>query len=208
VIAGGIAIRDHRPTLRDFGATSVPASTSAAPTSAAPTSAASTSAAASSSTAASTRPTAPIRAPAPAELTIPVLGVDAVVRPVTSSNGELGVPTDPAQVGWWTGSARVGAPHGTIVIDGHVDSAATGPGAFFRLGDLHAADRIVVATTTGQRLTYSVTGRRVYVKANGLPPDLFATDGPPRLVLITCGGPFDRTARSYLNNIVVFATPI
>jgi len=47
----------------------------------------------------------------------------------------------------------------------------------------------------------------VYEKAGGLPADIFAQDGPARLVLISCGGPFDRTAGSYLDNIVVFAVP-
>jgi hypothetical protein len=150
---------------------------------------------------------APAAPAAPAEVAIPVLGVEAVVQPVGTSNAQLGVPTDPAQLGWWTGSAWVGATTGTVVIDGHVDSAATGPGALFRLGDLHASDRIVVATTTGERQNYLVTGRRVYIKADGLPAGLFSTNGPPRLVLITCGGPFDRTTGSYLDNIVVFATP-
>jgi hypothetical protein len=54
---------------------------------------------------------------------------------------------------------------------------------------------------------FTVTGRRVYVKHQGLSGDLFATTGPPRLVLITCGGPFDSTTRNYQDNIVVFATP-
>jgi hypothetical protein len=47
----------------------------------------------------------------------------------------------------------------------------------------------------------------VYVKADGLPPELFSAGGAPRLVLITCGGPFDPTTGSYLDNIVVFAAP-
>lgn len=49
--------------------------------------------------------------------------------------------------------------------------------------------------------------QRVYRKTDGLPADLFATAGAPRLVLITCGGTFDRAAASYLDNIVVFAAP-
>jgi hypothetical protein len=39
--------------------------------------------------------------------------------------------------------------------------------------------------TTGLVVRYRVTGRRVYLKHQGLPADLFATTGPPRLVLIT-----------------------
>ena len=58
----------------------------------------------------------------PATLTIPALQVRATVLPVVTSHGALGVPDDPAQVGWWTGSALPGASSGSVVIDGHVDS--------------------------------------------------------------------------------------
>ena len=143
----------------------------------------------------------------PTALAIPALRVQATVVPVDSSGEILGVPADPAQVGWWTGSAPPGAASGTVVIDGHIDSATTGPGAFYQLADLHIDDLLIITTTTGDRRNYAVTGRRTYLKANGLPPDLFATTGPARLVLITCGGSFDRSTGSYSHNIVVFATP-
>ena len=143
----------------------------------------------------------------PTALAIPALRVQATVVPVDSSGEILGVPADPAQVGWWTGSAPPGAASGTVVIDGHIDSATTGPGAFYQLADLHIDDLLIITTTTGDRRNYAVTGRRTYLKANGLPLDLFATTGPPRLVLITCGGSFDRSTGSYSHNIVVFATP-
>ena len=143
----------------------------------------------------------------PTALAIPALRVQATVVPVDSSGEILGVPADPAQVGWWTGSAPPGAASGTVVIDGHIDSATTGPGAFYQLADLLIDDLLIITTTTGDHRNYAVTGRRTYLKANGLPPDLFATTGPPRLVLITCGGSFDRSTGSYSHNIVVFATP-
>jgi hypothetical protein len=159
--------------------------------------------------AASSRPD--VRPPAvpepPTTLAIPALRVQATVVPVDSSGEILGVPPDPAQVGWWTGSAPPGAASGTVVIDGHIDSATTGPGAFYQLTDLHINDPLTITTTTGDRRNYTVTGRRTYPKTNRLPPDLFATTGPPRLVLITCGGSFDRSTGSYSHNIVVFATP-
>lgn len=156
----------------------------------------------------SARPALPAAPAAPAALTIPTLQVSARVLPVVNAGGTLGVPDDPAQLGWWNASALPGAASGSVVIDGHVDSAATGPGALFRLGALRAADRIVVTTTAGGQLAYSVTGRRVYPKDAGLPADLFGTAGPARLVLISCGGPFDRDTGSYLDNIVVFAVPV
>jgi hypothetical protein len=144
---------------------------------------------------------------APALLAIPALQVQAAVVPVGVTGGILDVPTGPAQVGWWSASALAGSATGSVVLDGHVDSAATGPGALFHLTDLSAGDRLVLTTTAGARRSYVVIGRRVYPKTGGLPADLFAIDGPPRLVLITCGGPFDRAAGSYLDNIVVFAAP-
>ncbi len=139
-------------------------------------------------------------------LDLPALGVRAQVRGVVTTDGVLGVPDNPAEVGWWTGSAPAGSSTGSTVIDGHVDSARTGPGALFHLTNLAAGDPILVTTTAGLVVRYRVTGRHLYLKHQGLPADLFAATGPPRLVLITCGGPFDATARSYEDNIVIFGT--
>lgn len=144
----------------------------------------------------------------PVALAIPTLHVHAPVVPVATTAGELGVPHDPAQVGWWSSSALPGAAGGSIVIDGHVDSAAAGPGALFRLTDLRAGQPVTITTAGGGLLRYTVVGRRVYAKEAGLPADLFTRTGPSRLVLITCGGPFDRDTGSYLDNIAVFATPV
>jgi sortase (surface protein transpeptidase) len=126
---------------------------------------------------------------------------------VVTTNGVLGVPENPATVGWWTGSRLAGSVTGSVVIDGHVDSAAAGRGALFRLGDLSVGDEVRIITERGNRIDYRVYGRRVYIKHQGLPADIFATTGMPRLVLITCGGPFDRAAGNYEDNIVVFAYP-
>lgn len=142
----------------------------------------------------------------PAYLTVAAIGLRAVVLPVQSRDGSLAVPDDPSQVGWWDAGAAPGSPAGSVVLDGHVDTTA-GPGALFRLTQLKPGDTISLTTTGQQRLTYAVTGRRIIRKAAGLPGDLFATTGAPRLVLITCGGPFNRRTHSYQDNIVVFATP-
>jgi Sortase domain len=202
LLAAAATMRDG-PTPGNFGITSAPITSS--PSSAPPQPV----------RAAATRPSHPAISPttpamlpaAPAQLTIPTLGVHAPVQPVLTTNSQLDVPDDPLQLGWWAGSARIGATTGTIVIDGHVDSATAGPGALFRLTDLNAAARIVITTTTGQHQTYLVTGRRIYPKTNALPPDLFTTTGPPRLILITCGGSFNATTHNYQDNMVLFATP-
>jgi len=94
------------------------------------------------------------------------------------------------------------------VIDGHVDSARSGPGALFHLADLNAGDPVTITTEQASTIGYRVTERHIYRKTGGLPAQLLPHTGPPRLVLITCAGPFDDTERSYEGNIAVFAIPI
>jgi hypothetical protein len=64
-----------------------------------------------------------------------------------------------------------------------------------------------VPSAGGRTTSYAVTGLQVVRKAAGLPPSLFDQAGAPRLVLVTCGGPFDERTRSYADNIVVVAIP-
>jgi hypothetical protein len=43
---------------------------------------------------------------------------------------------------------------------------------------------------------------------DSLPADLWRKSGPETLVLITCGGEFNKTTRRYKQNIVVYAHPV
>ena len=142
----------------------------------------------------------------PERIVIPTLGVDAAIRPILVGPGRvLDPPSDPAQVGWWRGGAQPGSPRGTAVIAGHIDSARDGPGALVRIGELSPGERVTVSGEGGS-VTYQVTGRRTYRK-DALPPATFAQDTRARLVLITCGGLFDRSTGHYADNTVVFAVP-
>jgi sortase (surface protein transpeptidase) len=157
-----------------------------------------------------TTPPAPavVQVPAvPLGLRIPALGVQAPIVAVRASgDGALAVPGDPRDVGWWTGGAAPGDPQGTVVLDGHVDTAQFGAGALFRLADLPPGAGVVVTTSVGDT-RYRVEARRVYAKAT-IPSQIFNASGPPQLVLVTCGGPFDAKTRHYADNVVVFATPM
>ena len=94
------------------------------------------------------------------------------------------------------------------MLAGHVDDRVQGRGAFFDLRALEVGDEVRVTDEDGATTTWSVTGRRTYEK-DSLPIDqLYERGGPPRLVLITCGGDFDRAARSYESNVVVEAVPL
>jgi hypothetical protein len=143
------------------------------------------------------------------QLRLPTLQVSAPVTEVrVRSDGALEVPARPNQVGWWADGAAPGSGRGSVVIDGHVDSARYGRGAFFRLRDLDEGDPVEIISATGERSTYAVTARRQFPK-NELPwAEVFSQEGPERLVLVTCGGDFDRARRSYTDNVVVFAEPV
>ncbi|MEU8819133.1 class F sortase [Actinoplanes sp. NPDC048796] len=137
-----------------------------------------------------------------------VIGEPKVDAPVTSvgvnADRSLAVPDDPARLGWWIGSATPGSPRGTVLIAGHVDTAADGPGALFRLETMPLGTMIEVRAGD-QVLTYKAVARRSYAKQR-LPADLFRTDTAPRLALVTCGGSFRNG--TYSHNVVVYAEPL
>jgi hypothetical protein len=78
---------------------------------------------------------------------------------------------------------------------------------FFRLADLEPGDAVVVSYADGSRRRFRVVGRRLYDKER-LPARVFAATGRPVLTLITCGGGYDRSERSYDGNVVVYAVPV
>lgn len=150
----------------------------------------------------------PGQAPAaPARLTLPRRDVAAPVVPVAvDAAGALGVPDPPTTVGWWSAGARPGDATGTVVVVGHVDSRTAGLGTFAVLPRVEPGEPVELAGTDGRTVRYRVVARRQYPKA-GLPAEVFAQDGPARLVLVTCGGRFDRARGHYTDNVVVYALP-
>uniref|UniRef100_UPI001BDBD78C class F sortase n=1 Tax=Pseudonocardia lacus TaxID=2835865 RepID=UPI001BDBD78C len=146
------------------------------------------------------------RLAAPARVRFPGLGVDAPVVAVgVDGVGEMEVPRDVATVGWYRFGPGAGA--GSAVLSGHVDDRVQGRGAFHRLSDLQPGDPVGVELADGTSLEYRVALVE-RIAEDDLPVDrLFARDGAPRLTLVTCGGDFDRQARSYRENVVVTAEP-
>lgn len=125
-----------------------------------------------------------------------------------SADGSLIVPERPDVVGWWDGGAHAGDPAGSLVIAGHVDSRTYGLGALYELKSVRIG-ALVELQAGRQRLRYRVQ-QTVQVNQQSLAGDdqFFRQDGPHRLVLITCGGPFDLAKRRYRDNYIVVATPV
>ncbi|MCA1712919.1 MAG: class F sortase [Actinobacteria bacterium] len=118
--------------------------------------------------------------------------------------GQLQVPADPRQVGWYSEGAAPGDA-GAAVIVGHVDSY-TGPGVFSRLGTMRRGDLIRVRRADGSRVAFRVDQVKTYGKRNFPTAAVYGSTGRPVLRLVTCGGAFDPITRHYLSNTIVFAS--
>jgi hypothetical protein len=144
---------------------------------------------------------------APVSLDAPTIGVRSNVRSVgLLPDGTIEVPpTGPQPVaGWYRYSASPGEA-GAAVVVGHVDSARDGPAVFYRLGDLRPGDPISVRRADGLVVRFRITAVREYSKRDFPSARVYGPTATPELRLITCGGPFDASARSYQDNIVAFA---
>lgn len=135
-------------------------------------------------------------------------GGAATVQPAATVDGELVVPENVRHVGWWDGSAWAGDPFGSTVIAGHVDSATGGLGFFARLLDVRRGETVVLRGD-GHRQAYRVTSIRTIKKgALATGSDAFDQESDHRLVLITCGGKYQRDRGGYDSNVVVTAKPV
>lgn len=142
----------------------------------------------------------------PVALRIPGLGIDAPVAGVgVATDGQLAVPDDLVRVGWYAAGALPGDA-GTALIAAHVDSGHS-PGVFFRLDRLVPGATVAVVRADHSVATFRVVARRMVAKPRLPVADLTRTGGPARLVLVTCGGSYDRGRRSYRDNVLVYAVP-
>ena len=140
----------------------------------------------------------------PVHIEIPAIGVSAaVIRLGLNRDGTMQVPADFGVTGWFTGGPAPGET-GPAVIAGHIDSR-TGPAVFYRLRELRGGDRIEVRRADRTAVHFVVDGVVQYPKQAFPTEVVFGPAPEPLLRLITCGGTFDRSRRSYRDNVVVTA---
>jgi sortase (surface protein transpeptidase) len=148
----------------------------------------------------------PTDGPAPVGLRIPAIGVDASVMAVGYQGNEMEVPATGADVGWFEYGPAPGQP-GSSVLAAHVAWRGEA-GVFFDLVDLPSGSTIDVQFDDGSMRSFLVVALTSYDKQS-LPVDgIFRRDGPPVLTLITCGGAFNPSLRSYEDNVVAFAVEV
>ncbi|HEV3289370.1 MAG TPA: class F sortase [Streptosporangiaceae bacterium] len=142
---------------------------------------------------------------APVALRIPAIGVAVAVSALgLNPDGTVQVPASFQEPGWY----RLGPSPGQVgsaVILGHVDSYQ-GPAVFFRLRSLRPGDRVEVILADGVTVHFVVDVVAMYPK-NQFPARLvYGSRGYAALQLVTCGGAFDTSTRSYLSNVVVYTS--
>lgn len=146
---------------------------------------------------------------APVTLTIDALGVAIPVEPVgVTDDGQMEIPPLAEVAGWYRYGPSPAQDTGTTVIAAHVDSiASAGLGPFARLGELPPGATVAVTLEDGTVRSYTVTSVDQTPKTVVAWDDVFIREGDHRLVLITCGGTFQRQVRSYSDNVIVTAEP-
>lgn len=146
---------------------------------------------------------------APTRVVIPAIGVDQTNLEQLTRNpgtGELNAPVDFDRAGYYVDGATPGDP-GPAVIAGHVDDTR-GPKVFYRLRELKTGDPVTVTRSDGAVVTFRVDAVEQYPKG-AFPTDAVYGPAPgSSLRLITCGGVYDAAARSYRDNIVVYASQV
>lgn len=147
----------------------------------------------------------PNNAGLPARLMIPKLNLNAAVDNVgLTSSGDLDVPKNPANAGWYAQGPRPGE-NGSAVIDGHFGWEDGKPAAFDSLHKLQKGDQLQVEDKNGS-VTYFVVRELRKFGPNELALEIFkSSDDRAHLNLITCSGTWNKAQKSYSERLVVFA---
>jgi hypothetical protein len=147
---------------------------------------------------------APARRPGPpTRLKVGAIDLDTPLETLRlGADGALTPPRDFAKAGWYAGGTRPGDV-GPAVIAGHVDSRR-GPAVFYDLRKVARGDRIEVVRG-GRTLAFTVVATAWYPKNAFHTDEVYGPTPDRQLRLITCGGVFDRSLRSYKDNLVVYA---
>ena len=112
-------------------------------------------------------------------------------------------PSDDTLAGWYRLGTRPGRrrprrPH-------RARRQRRRPAVFFRLRDVAVGDPVSVTRADGTTVRFTVTRVARFPKDAFPTAEVYAPTPGAELRLITCGGAFDRTARSYLDDVVVYA---
>lgn len=139
----------------------------------------------------------------PYALEIPVLNVQGFIQKVgVDQHSQIAVPTNIHLAGWFVDGAIPGEP-GLSIIDGHLDGSKR-PGIFSSLGSVKVGDEVNITLASREQRIFRVRSVQTVPTAKAASVLFSQTPGIKRqLNLITCGGTFSKSARSYDERVVV-----
>lgn len=140
----------------------------------------------------------------PVSIDIPSIDVKAAIEPTgVLENGEMGVPENVDQVGWFEPGYKPGAK-GHSVFAGHVDSL-TGPAIFYDLKKVKAGEKVALTDADGRKMVFSITAIKSYETDEAPIEKIFGKSDARMINLITCTGDFNRSIGSHEERLVVTA---
>ncbi|MFI7470636.1 class F sortase [Nonomuraea sp. NPDC049646] len=107
-------------------------------------------------------------------------------------------------VGWY-GLGPSPGQVGPAVLLGHVDTR-TGPAVFARLRELRPQTLITITHSDGTSERFLVERVEKVAKTSFPTAKVYGATRNAELRIITCGGAFDHQARSYADNVIVYAS--
>ena len=150
----------------------------------------------------------------PTRFSLPDLAIDAaVVRLALTPDGDLGAPrdADKNRAGWFP-SVLAGSTSGTVLMDGHTyrDGSALFKTTFE--DQVQTGMMMRLSCANGYAFSYRVSEVMLDLTAAGFRTlvedrDLYAADGPARLVMITCTD-YNAARRVWDHRAVLVATPV
>lgn len=141
----------------------------------------------------------------PDRLLIPSIGVDAHVQHVgLTATKNMGIPSNFIDVAWYK-YGTVPGKKGSAVIDGHVDNALSLPGVFKDLDKAAKGDDVYVVDKNGTKLHFVIRDVQVYNYMDTPTQEIFHESNRTLLRLITCGGTWIKSQKTYDERVVVTA---
>lgn len=141
----------------------------------------------------------------PVRLVISKLKVDTIILGIgLTAAGAMDVPKGPKEVAWFNLGPRPGEI-GNAVISGHYGWKDGIPAVFDNLKKLQPGDKLLIKDEKGVSLAFVVRKVRVFGEKEDASTVFNSSDGKAHLNLITCGGVYNKTQKSYSQRLVIFA---
>jgi len=143
--------------------------------------------------------------PDPVMLKVPAIKLSApIVKTGLETGGALHVPGSPEQTGWYS-LGTIPGDIGPAVITGHLDSAQ-GPGVLFNLKKIKPGDEIDVVRDDGSIAVFSAEKLARYPQDNFNTQAVYGPINTAGLRIITCSGIYNKAAKHYSDDLVVFGS--